>query len=358
MARLAFAGLSRAGQALRRTAMLLAALLAVAAPGQAGVPPCGGRDLIAEAPAARRAELQARVAAVPYARGILWQARRGDARLILAGTYHFTDPRHAAVAGRLRPAIAHAATLLVEAGPAEERALERALRADPTLMTDPDGPGLDRRLSPRDWQRLSAAMAARGVPPKVSVRLRPWYLATMLGVSPCMLRQAAAAEEGGLDHRLIAAAEAAGTPVRALEPWDTVFQVFAGLTPADQLDMLRAALPEAERADDYARTMTEAYFAGDIWQLWEFGRLDAYDHSGLTRAEVDALTDLTRRQLMDNRNVAWIGPLTEAAEDAAKDGKPVVAAFGALHLPGESGVLRLLQKDGWSVTPWTGDEPR
>mgnify|MGYP002652706691 CR=1 FL=1 len=31
-------------------------------------------------------------------------------------------------------------------------------------------------------------------------------------------------------------------------------------------------------------------------------------------------------------------------------GKPVVAAFGALHLPGKDGVLRLLERDGWTIT--------
>ena len=38
-----------------------------------------------------------------------------------------------------------------------------------------------------------------------------------------------------------------------------------------------------------------------------------------------------------------------AAVDAAGRGKGVVAAFGALHLPGDNGVLRLLERDGWTI---------
>lgn len=313
---------------------------------------CVGRNLMDALPAGRMAEIRARADAAPFARGLLWQATKGEARIVLVGTYHFGDDRLDPMLDRLRPEVAGAAALLVEAGPTEEAALEKALRADPTLMADPTGPTLPERLDKPDWDRLSAAMTARGVPAVVTSRLRPWYVATMLGLSPCMLRQAAeGAQIAGLDHRLIDAAGAAGTPVRALEPWDTLFKVFSGMTPREEVEMIRSALPQAEQADDYATTLTDAYFDGEVWLLWEFGRFDAYDTSGLSRSEVDEMMDLTQRQLMDSRNSAWIAPLTQAAEAAGGAGKPVVAAFGALHLPGEHGVLKLLQDRGWTISP-------
>ena len=138
--------------------------------------------------------------------------------------------------------------------------------------------------------------------------------------------------------------------MRALEPWDTVLTLFAGLTPEQELDMIRGALPGAILADDYAHTTIEAYFRGDIWAIWEFGRLDAYDHAGMDRASVDRQVQLAEDRLMTGRNRGWIAPLTEAATAAAARGKPVVAAFGALHLPGDKGVLRLLERDGWTIT--------
>ena len=113
----------------------------------------------------------------------------------------------------------------------------------------------------------------------------------------------------------------------------------------------RAALPAAAHADDYAVTLTDAYFAGDTWLIWEFGRHDAYKTSGLGRAAVDAQVALMQTNVMDDRNRVWVAPLTEAAETAAAKGKGVVAAFGALHLPGENGVLRLLEREGWTVSP-------
>lgn len=346
--------LRRMGRALVLGLMMLAGNGAV---GQAA-PACAGSDLIGALPQAQKAALQARADAAPFARGLFWQARKGKAQIILAGTYHFGDKRHDAAVAKLAPQIARAAALMVEAGPTEEARLAEALRADPTLMTDPTGPGLDTRLDKPDWNRLSAAMAARGTPEGVTARLRPWYVATMLGLSPCMLRQSAAdGGKGGLDHRLIASAKAAGTPIRALEPWDTLFSVFAGMSQQEEIDMLRAALPQAEHADDYATTLTEAYFTGNVWMLWEFGRTDAYANSGLSRSEVDRMMELTRKQLMDSRNRNWIAPLTAEANAAAKRGLPVVAAFGALHLPGDNGVLRLLEQDGWTIAPLPMDAP-
>lgn len=333
--------------------VVLAGLLAVwgTAAGAAG---CAGTNLLAALPATERARIAEAVEGVPFARGLLWQARKGRQSMTLVGTYHFDDPRHAATLSRLEPFLADAAVLYVEAGPEEERRLTEALAADPTLMADPDGATLPERLSKAEWALLSEAMADRGVPAPAAARLRPWYVAVMLGVSPCMMRQIAESGAQGLDQRIVERAGARDVPVRALEPWDTVFTLFRDLTPDQELDMIRASLPAAAHGDDYAVTLAEAYFAGDVWTIWEFGRIDAYRDSGLDRAAVDAQMDLAEERLMTARNRSWIAPLTRAAAEAAPRGRGIVAGFGALHLPGEGGVLRLLEQDGWSVTRLDG----
>lgn len=311
---------------------------------------CQGQNLFDTMPPDRAAAIEAATEGVPYRRGLLWQAQKGDQRITLAGTYHFADPRHQAALDRLTPLIADADALFVEAGPEEEARLTEALTRDPTLMVDPDGPTLIERLSQDEWQALSQAMSDRGTPSVVAARMRPWYVAMMLGVSPCMARSMAeTGEAGGLDQLLVVAAEAADIPVRALEPWDTIFDLFQGLTPQEELDMIRAGLPAAGYADDYAVTLTDAYFQGDVWKIWEFGRFDAYANSGLTKAQVDAQMQLAQTRLMDQRNRDWIAPLTQGAEAAARNGKGIVAGFGALHLPGEAGVLALLEQQGFTI---------
>lgn len=338
---------------IRETGLALLAVLALS--GTAGAADCAGRDLIADLSPDQRARLDRAVEGVPHARGIFWRATKGEARIEIAGTYHFPDPRHEATIARMAPLIAQAGALLVEAGPAEEARLTEELRRDPALMIDAGGPTLPERLGPKDWPAVAAAVEQRGMPAVLASRLRPWYVAMLLGLSPCMLDQAqAAGGREGLDHRLIDLARDGGVPVVALEPWNTLFTLFQGLTPDEEEDMIRAALPAARLADDYAATALAAYFRGDVWQVWEFGRMDALAASGLPPEAVDRQMALAEERLMARRNRSWIGPLTQAAQAAAAQGKPVVAAFGALHLPGETGVLRLLQAEGWTITEGAG----
>ena len=329
---------------------LLAALMIGLSAPAAHAAECVGSNLLTALPAEERAAIRSATDAVPFHQGILWQASKGKARITMVGTYHFDDPRHAAMRARLAPLIADADALLVELGPKEEDQLKAAMLSDPALIMDPTGPTLPERLKPEDWKAVSAALAERGIPAVMASKMRPWYVSMMMGMSPCMLQQVAASgQTNGLDWQLMADAKDAGIPVRALEPWDTVLKLFGGLTPQEEIDMIVYTLPAAQHADDYAVTMTDAYFAGDVWQIWEFGRIDAYRNSGLPEAEVDRLTDEAQVLLMDQRNQAWIAPLTAAADTAAAQDKGIVAAFGALHLPGEQGVLRLLEKDGWTI---------
>lgn len=318
--------------------------------GAAAAVECTGTNLIEAMPEAGRARIEAAVADVPFHSGILWRATKGNQLITLAGTYHFGDPRHQRMLDRLDEPLAEAAALYVEAGPEEEARLTRALTEDPGLMVNPDGPTLPERLDEDDWKILSTAMAERGSPAMITAKLRPWYVAMMLGVSPCMLQAAAeGGDTGGLDHLLIARAEAIYLPIRALEPWNTVFRLFSDLTPEQEVEMIRAALPAAAYADDYAVTLTDAYFDEDVWAIWEFGRFDAYDNSGLDREAVDEQLRFAQARLMDARNQSWVAPLLTGAQQAAAQGKGIVAGFGALHLPGEQGVLRLLEKDGWTI---------
>lgn len=312
---------------------------------------CVGENLFDTMPPDRLARIEAAVEKIPYHRGLLWQVTKDDARITLIGTYHFGDDRHQAMLDRVADTLADADLLFVEAGPEEEDRLARALTENPDLMVNRLGPTLPERLSDAEWQMLSSAMTDRGTPAVITAKLRPWYVAMMLGISPCMMHSMAqGGDTGGLDHLLVARADALNIPIRALEPWDTVFTLFQNMTPQQEVDMIRASLPAASYADDYAVTLTDAYFAGDVWKIWEFGRFDAYENSGLPRQVVDEQMDLAQTQLMDRRNQSWITPLTEAAHSAALQGKGIVAGFGALHLPGEEGVLRLLEKEGWTVT--------
>lgn len=325
------------------------ALLAAAFAAPSAGAECHGLNLLDLMPAEERAAVTALADAQPFARGNFWQAERGEDRIIILGTYHLEDPRHGATVARFAPEIAGASALLVEAGPEEEKALQQHMGRDPSVMVITDGPALNQILPPETWDRLAEAARARGVPPFMAAKFRPWYVTVLLAVPPCAME--AMVDPNGLDAQLIDSALAAGVPVRALEPYDTVFSIFGAMSEADQIAMIEQTLAMEDSITDFSETLADAYFDGDGRLMWELMRHMSYDAPGYTREQVDAEMAVLEEVLMNSRNRAWI-PVIEAA---AAEG-PVVVAFGALHLSGQEGVLNLLKGNGWTVTPLTGPQ--
>lgn len=324
---------------MTRILTLLAALICLAAPAHAQ---CVGQNLIAALPATDRATLDAATAKSPNPKGNFWRATRGDQTVTLVGTYHFDDPRHDATMAALTPMIAAASTVLVEAGPDEEAALKSRLARDPGTMLIMTGPTLPEQLAETDWQALSAAMRARGIPPFMAAKFQPWYVAAVLGVPPCAMATAATAK--GLDGMVIDAATVARVPITALEPYDTIFGIFGSMSNEDQLSMIKSSLALEGFGEDFSVTLADTYFSQDTRLIWEFMHQQALAMPGYTAAQVDSEFARMEEALMSRRNRAWIPVITAAAEKG-----PILAAFGALHLSGTDGVLALLERAGFTL---------
>ena len=305
---------------------------------------CQGRNLFTAMAPDRLAGLTAAADAVPFPRGNLWQATRGDEVITLVGTYHFDDPRHATTLAAITPAITAATTVLVEAGPDEERALMDLVAKDPGKMMIMDGPSLMERLPPDVWSQLADALAARGVPGFMAAKLQPWYVAVMLSIPPCAM--AKMKDPKGLDGAVIDTALAAGVPVLGLEPFDTIFGIFDAMSESQMIAMIKSNLAVEGQAEDYAATLADSYFAGESRLVWEYMRDESYLLPGYTRDQIDAEFATMEELLMNARNRSWIPVLTDAAAKG-----PVFAAFGALHLSGQEGVLNLLQTEGFDIKP-------
>ena len=303
---------------------------------------CVGSNLIAALPAADQSALRARAGLQPFAVGNYWRASRDNQLIHIIGTYHFDDPRHAATMNSLAPVLAAAQTLLVEAGPVEEAALISRLSDDPDLMIITDGPTLPQILPPEVWQRLSTALSDRGIPSFMAAKFRPWYLSLMLSLPPCQI--ASAATMRGLDGMLMDAAAAKSIPVQALEPYDTIFQIFDTMPQADQLAMVKSTLALEDKATDLSITLADAFFAEEGRLIWEFTRQLTLELPGSTPAQVEADFAAMEETLMKGRNRTWISVIEAAAAKG-----PVLVAFGALHLSGDEGVLNLLAGRGYQI---------
>jgi uncharacterized protein len=326
---------------MRRALLALALLLApVAAQAQ-----CEGQDLRLTLTGEERARLDALMQDMPYPEGNRWRAERGDEVIHLVGTLHLSDPRLDAPFERLKPVIAEAGALLLELPKSEQDKLIEAMTTRPELLllTEQTLPEL---MPEEDWQMLAEAARARGVPAVMAAKMRPWYLSMMLAIPACAAT--AMQEQDGLDVRLEALATARGVPTVALEPYDTIFALFNEEPLDEQIEMMGASLAAGgeEDADSFATTIA-AYFDEQAGEMWKFSEI-LMTRTGLYAPdEASALMAESTDALLARRNHAWLPILLQTA---AESEAPVVAAFGAAHLPGEDGVLQLLEDEGFTIT--------
>ena len=304
---------------------------------------CGTRDLIAELDPEDRARLDALVAPHPYPTGNLWQATKDDTTVTIVGTIHIPDPRLSSIVDTLSDTVANADLLILEATAEDEAGLQTLAAEKPEMFFITEGPTLIDILSEEEWAKVTDRLSALGIPGFLAAKFQPWYLSLTLAIPPCAMTAIQSGAKG-LDRQLEVIAMDAGVPLAALDDSETVLQIFASEPLDDQLDGLRITLETQADGDASSSTLIEAYFDGRIRESWEFGRIQV-EQAGIENGA--ELFEEVNQSLLIGRNKDW-----EPKINALVVGKNnVVMAVGGAHLSGESGVLKALERAGYTLTP-------
>lgn len=321
------------------TAVTLA--LALAGGARAQQAECDGRDLIAAMPPEAARALHATADAMPYDTGLLWRATRGETVIDIFGTYHFRHRETDAHLDRLRPLIAAADKVYLEISNADQAEMHSAMGRDPSMMFLTEGPTLIDLLGEADWDAYAQAMQARGIPPFMAAKFKPIWATMMLGMGPCEMTSGSLTAKG-IDTLVGEVAAQAGTPSRSLEDYAALLSLLDGAPMDDQLDLIRLSLAWPGESDDLSYTIRERYLAEETALIWEFSRALSLEHGGPdAEAEFASLTEV----FLETRNRAWIDKLMAET----RPGDRVFLAFGAGHLPGDIGILRLLEARGFTI---------
>ncbi len=169
-----------------------------------------------------------------------------------------------------------------------------------------------------------------GLPLAFLAKIKPFYLMALLS-------QGEMTQDSGtfLDSHLSNKAKEFGKEVTGLETVDEQLQAVNGIPLKEQMHMLEEAIdslyvPSVSDADE----MTSLYELADLEALYTFFQKEE------TSGEFN-------ESLITIRNIR----MADRFEDYLKKGQRLFAAVGALHLPGEGGVIELLRAKGFSVTP-------
>ena len=303
---------------------------------------CAGNDLRALLNAEEQAALAAELDGQPFTTGNHWRATSDDSAIHLIGTMHLADPRLEPHVQLLAPIVENADLLLLEMTDEDEKALQTRLSSDTSLLLLPDA-SLPELLSEEDWNKMSDALSARGLPPFMAARFQPWYVSILLAIPPCATAQDLSV--GGMDARLEEIAMAADVPRRALEVAETIFASFATQPQDVQVQMMLSALVDPSAGEDMFATLLASYFDENHAEGWAVSALLAQRFSPIDPDQSADIMATMEQTLLVDRNRAWLPVLL----DAAKEHDTVVAAFGAAHLSGETGIPALLAAEGFTL---------
>lgn len=265
-----------------------------------------------------------------FSRGLLWRvSRRGIAASYVFGTIHIPDPRVLLIPDAVTQALMRSKSYAMEIqfDPGAEARFFEAVRFE-------DGRRLETLIGADAYAQVRASLRQRDVPDEIIARLKPWAALANLIVTP------ADYERVTLDQKLYALARARRLPVDGLEGIEEQIAVFDGIPLATQVALLKHQLAERE------------YFVGLIeptiqaWLRRDLVALEALHERVLTRfPDMAEHYRVLAKHIVQNRSAVMAHRLFLPL----RRGRAFVA-IGASHLYGETGVLRLLQKQGYRVS--------
>lgn len=308
---------------------------------------CTGPEFSDRITEQERAQLQAAVDQTVFAKGIVWRASKGEKTITVIGTMHLADPRLNAVFNRVADTIAETEILLVEATAKEEALLQAEMANNPDMMFNTSGPTLPEVLPDDVWNAIVDAARARSIPPFLAAKMKPWFLGLSLSIPACAMADLMS-DAPGLDQMLMDEATRVGTPQKALEPFSTLFDIMQEGSDEEQLEMLKLGLLNPDVQTEMFVSMLNSYFEEDIAEIWELSRISINYVPGLEPGQAEGLFAEAEQALLIDRNLAWI----PAIENAVAGRNNITIAAGAAHLPGEFGVLKLLENRGWEIAPF------
>ncbi len=175
-----------------------------------------------------------------------------------------------------------------------------------------------------------------GVPPGMRKRMKPWFMATVLGES--IYAEVGLSSASAVEYHVL---ESLGArPLIGLETFEEQLRIFDSLSPELQDLMLRETLLHL----DEARTMVE-----ELVHAWRTG--DEAELARLAREGIDELPELDGFYdiVLGDRNRNWVGQLSRLLDDREQAGDEVLVAVGALHLVGRDSLVELLREAGYRV---------
>lgn len=260
--------------------------------------------------------------------GILWRIEGAAAQpSYLLGTIHSDDARVTALPAPIAQRFQQADSFSGEI----DMDLPSLMQASQATLLN-EGESLQQLLDPALYQQTVKLLAPYGMPELMVQRMKPWAAAATLSLPR---------PQTGLflDMLLYTQAAAQGKRVYGLETVSEQVGAMEAMPRDLQIAMLRDAIAQRDQLDHIIEQLITAYLQRDL------RKLEAISDMAMQQGDA-RVAQLFNSEVVVNRNRRML----ERMQPRLREGNAFIAV-GALHLPGEEGLLTQLRKRGYRVSP-------
>ena len=261
-------------------------------------------------------------------RALFWSIQKSDQVVgYLLGTIHSEDPRVLDFSEDLLSRLKSNRVFAMELVPD----LPTLARLN-EYMHYPTGQTLESVIGAERFKTLASTLSAYSLPVDFINQMKPWAAMMTLSTPP---------PETGffMDLSLSLRASGSGLKVVGLETLEQQLSFLEEMPMSMQLSLLDQAVADFSQVNEVHDQMVNTYLENDLVLL-----------KALTEEQLELVGEQASDYFMESgiytRNLRMAESLLSQLES-----NTVFAAVGALHLPGEKGLINLLRRQGYEVIP-------
>ena len=264
-------------------------------------------------------------------KGLFWQIKKSGVKAsYVFGTIHSEDIRVNKLPNKIQFYFDKANSVSLEM----LLDMPTMLKASAAMLITDEDQSLDKLIGEELFTQVTEALRKYNVPPIIAKRLKPWAIVATLSTPP--------PESGDfLDLFLYKEAMKLEIDTYGLEKVEEQLSVFENLSLKEQIILLEETIEHIDEMPEMFAKLHELYLQRDLTELQKF----SIEYM-MKNSENKALTNTFYKRIVNDRNITMVDRMIKRL----REGNAFIAV-GALHLPGEKGILKLLENKGYKIKP-------
>ncbi len=262
-------------------------------------------------------------------KGIFWQIKKsGTTPSYIFGTIHSEDTRVNQLPDKIRAYFEKADSVSLEM----LLDMPTMLKASAAMIITDDEQSLDKLIDKELFTQVTEALRQYQVPPTIVEKLKPWAIVATLSTPPPKSGEF-------LDLLLYKDAMKLKIDTYGLEKVEEQLAVFEELSLETQIILLKETIKHIDEMPMMFTKLHELYLQRDLTELQKF----SIEYM-MKNSENKDLTNKFYQRIVNERNITMVERMLKRLQEGN-----AFIAIGALHLPGEKGILKLLENKGYKV---------